>query len=135
MLQHLVAARQLEALRRVLAQRLLRLALTRPLFSHLLEERLHVPLGVLRLTRQRNAHHQQVLCTAHGHLVRLQSATHSLYHFSLLAVRLHAVEQHLLHAAHVLSLQLRLTRTARAHLLEGLRNVLLQEQHHRRLRK
>mgnify|MGYP007089588356 FL=1 len=128
--EHLVALLQLVALRGVLAQRLLALWVSASLLAHLLlQEGPHDALRVLQLTSRYCRYHQQVLRTAHRHLVRLESRREGASSVRLLAVALDAVEEDVLHARHVLALQLWVTWLEETHLLVGLRDVLLQEQH------
>ena len=128
--EHLVALLQLVALRGVLAQRLLALWVSASLLAHLLlQEGPHDALRVLQLTPRHCRYHQQVLCAAHRHLVRLESRREGASSVRLLAVALDAVEEDVLHARHVLALQLWVTWLEESHLLVGLWDVLLQEQH------
>lgn len=108
--EHLVALLQLVAIRGVLAQRLLALWVSDSLFAHLLlQEGSHDALRVLQLTPRHCRYHQQVLRTAHRHLVRLESRCEGASSVRLLAVALDAVEEDVLHARHVLALQLWVT--------------------------
>lgn len=61
--------------------------------------------------------------------MRLESRREGASSVRLLAVALDAVEEDVLHARHVLALQLWVTWLEETHLLVGLRDVLLQEQH------